>query len=89
MDLPPDHIPKRNEISLKVLSENIEPFSRNVYNSPDFRGISDFLFVSCQFYVKYYFQARTVKKNPKIRAKIAKIGFATPRRRHFLKEKLI
>ena len=89
MDLPPDHIPKRNEISLKVLSENIEPFSRNVYNSPDFRGISDFLFVSGQFYVKYYFQARTVKKNPKIRAKIAKIGFATPRRRHFLKEKLI
>ena len=74
---------------IKIRSESLEPFSRNAYNSPDFSAIQNFLFGSCQLKAKDYFKSQTVKKMSKFRAKIAKIGFATPRTRHFPKEKLI
>ena len=61
----------------KVRSESLEPFSRNHDNSPDFKGICEFLFSCCQECVEVYVKVFTENKNQKIRAKNAKIGFAT------------
>ena len=74
---------------IKVRSENLEPFSRNQDNSPDFKGICEFLFACCQECVEVYDKVFTENKNQKIRAKNAKIGFATTRKRHFREERSI
>ena len=68
-----------NDTKIKVRSENLEPFSRNKDNSPDCKGICVFLFACCQECVEVYNKVFTENKNQKIRAKNAKIGFATPR----------
>ena len=49
----------------------------------------DFRFACCQECVEVYDKVLTEKKNQQIRAKNAKIGFATPRKRHFQKERSI
>ena len=74
---------------IKVRSESLEPFSRNHDNSPDFKGICEFLFACCQECVKVYDKVLLKNKNQKIRAKNAKIGFATTRKRHFREERSI
>ena len=74
---------------IKVRSENLEPFSRNHDNSPDFIGMCDFLFACYKECVEVYDKVLTETKNQQIRAKNAKIGFATPRKRHFQKERSI
>ena len=57
-------------------------------HGPAVRENSEFLFGKCPYGVEDYYQYRIAKKVPKIRAKIAKIGFAVPRRRHFHAERL-
>ena len=45
----------------------------------------DFLFACYKECVEVYDKVLTETKNQQIRAKIAKIGFVTPRKRHFQK----
>ena len=69
--------------------EILEPFSRNHDNPSDLKGICEFLFACCQECVEVYDKVVTEKKSQQIRAKNAKIGFATPRKRHFREERSI
>ena len=74
---------------LKYVRKIQNLFSRNHDNSPDFKGICEFLFACCQECVEVYDKVFTENKNQKIRAKNAKIGFATTRKRHFREERSI
>ena len=49
----------------------------------------NFLFACYKECAEVYDTVLTETKNQKIRAKNAKIGFATPRKRHFQKERSI
>ena len=73
----------------KVRSESIEPFCKMLLHGPAVRKNSEFPFGKCLYGVEDYYQYQIAKKIQKIRAKIAKIGFAVPRRRRIHAERLI